>query len=449
MLPAGAHEGKHGFPNSKAEAWLQHSKGNAPRRTVMKHNFDSLFPRYTEFDPKVPVWRVTPEIDRTFHRFHSSSPFSPSGRYLALTRLAHEDRLPEPGDVAEIVVVDLETGKHRIVADTRGADTQLGAQAQWGADDTQLFFNDVDTETWMPFGVKMNPATGEKKRLEGTIYMVSPDGKWAASPCLRRISATQAGYGAIVPLETIRFNRGAVEDDGLFITDTETGRTRMLVSYKRIVDEAVPAIDVERYGPGGFYGFHVKWSPDGKRIMFVLRYKPDDAGYKPTLLTMNADGSNIRVAVPNTEWADKGGTHPNWQPDSEHVMMDLNIHKEGMRFVEALYDGSDLRTMTDAPGNSGHPTLHPNGKHILTDDYAKRNVFSDGTSPLLWFDLAAHTSETLVRILNTPPYTGPGRELRVDLHPAWDATFRYCAFNAVHDGTRRVHVADLSRLLEA
>jgi hypothetical protein len=55
-----------------------------------KRGLDGLFPRYDRFSPAVPVWCVTPNLDRVIHRFHLSSPFSPSGRYLGLTRLSRE-----------------------------------------------------------------------------------------------------------------------------------------------------------------------------------------------------------------------------------------------------------------------------------------------------------------------------------------------------------------------
>ncbi|MDH7570762.1 MAG: hypothetical protein QHJ73_14370, partial [Armatimonadota bacterium] len=147
---------------------------------------ENPFPPYTGFDPLAPVYCATPQLDGCFHRFFDTSPFSPSGRYLALTRLPFEDRLPRPGDTAEVVLVDLHTGESRVVAHTRGWDTQLGAQAQWGANDQQLFFNDMDTRRWRPFAVLTNPETGERRALEGTVYMASPDGRQLASPCLLR-----------------------------------------------------------------------------------------------------------------------------------------------------------------------------------------------------------------------------------------------------------------------
>jgi len=164
------------------------------------------------------------------HRFFNTSPISPSGRYAALTRLPFEDKYPSPGDIAEIVIVDLHTGEHRIVAETRGWDTQLGAQTQWGTGDNELYFNDLDPAGWQPYGVRMNPHTGETRRLEGTIYMISPDGTAAASACLRRIGATQAGYGVLVPPSHIPVNRGAPADDGVYVTDLTSGKASLLIS---------------------------------------------------------------------------------------------------------------------------------------------------------------------------------------------------------------------------
>ena len=69
------------------------------------------FPRYTDFNPLVPVRCVTPKLTGCFHRFFNTSPISPSGRYLAVTRLLHEDRLAAPDETAEVVLVDLPDGR--------------------------------------------------------------------------------------------------------------------------------------------------------------------------------------------------------------------------------------------------------------------------------------------------------------------------------------------------
>ncbi len=81
---------------------------------------DAVFPRYTEFPTEVPVWCLTPESTGYIHRFFDTSPVSPFGRYVALTRLPTEDHLPAPGTPASVEVVDLLNGTCRVVAETAG-----------------------------------------------------------------------------------------------------------------------------------------------------------------------------------------------------------------------------------------------------------------------------------------------------------------------------------------
>lgn len=414
---------------------------------MMNYSFDSIYPRYEQYSPRVPVWCITPDIDGAFHRFFDTSPISPSGRYAALTRMLKEDRLPKPGDIAEIILIDLETGENRVIAETCGWDTQLGAQVQWGKDDTQLFFNDLDLETWNAYGIVMDPVRGKKRKLEGTVYMVSSDGRYAISPCLLRTGATQAGYGVIVPQEYVPVNRDITEEDGIYITDVETGKARLLVSFKDIVRKALPPINMEQYGKGAFYGFHVKWNPRNDRIMFVIRYTRDRLKFIPQLVTMKADATDIRVAIPASEWS-KGGHHPNWLPDGENLL--INIKYDGkMRLAKARYDGSNYGLLINGVIGSGHPTLHPNGKIAITDSYVKEEVaFGDGTTPIRLMRVKEGTVENILRIRTEPAYSGPKVELRVDPHPAWDRSFKYIVFNACPEGKRKVFIADMKEYLD-
>lgn len=441
----------------------------------MKHIISPHFPKYEKYDPKVPVWCVTPSLGRTIHRFFDTSPFSPSGRYLGLTRLPFEDRLPAPGDVAEIVLVDLMNGQEQVVAETYGWDTQLGAQVQWGATDNELLFNDVDAQKWEAFGVVLDPSTGSKRRLDGTVYMVTRDGKWAISPSLLRIGATQPGYGVHVPVEHIPRYRNVSSTDGIYITDITSGKSRLLVSLKEIVEAIESSLRSQNSADGEFFAFHVKWNNKSDRLMMVLRWLPFDqpASMRSQVVTMNADGSGISIAIPAEAWS-MGGHHPNWCPDGESVMMNLKVHRSlssrvysqlpmnlrssaqrllkyrdnGMRLVRARYDGNGLQAMHDAVIGTGHPTMHPNGRQILTDAYLNEPyAHRDGTTPIRLIDIDAGIELELVRINTNPSFKGPRNELRVDAHPAWDYQFQRIAFNAWADGTRRVYVADLKSVL--
>ena len=408
-------------------------------------NVSGKYPSYNQFDPKVPVWCVTPDEGRTIHRFFDTSPFSPSGRYMALFRLPFEDRNPLPGEEGQVILLDLVERTERTVAKTCGWEPQVGAHVQWGKADSELFFNDVDTVGWKPYGVKLNPFTGERRKLDGCVFMISPDGKFAATTCPIRARRTQLGYGVVLPDEFVPRNEEIAEDDGLYITHTDTGKCFLLVSIKDIIEKARPEFDMDEYANGEFYGFQCKWNPQGSRLLFVLRWlSKDGKDRKLHVITMKNDGTDIHVAIPAREWA-KGGHHINWCPDGEYISMNLNIDGNGMRFIKVKYDGTDLHKILNHVVGSGHPTVHPDGKHILTDSYTGESVaFGDGSIPIRLIQTETGEERVLVRMRTQTPYD---ETLRVDPHPAWDRSFKRIALNGYSDGTRRVYVADLSTLV--
>lgn len=418
---------------------------------------NAIFPRYRDFDPKVPVWCVTPDRSGCIHRFFDTSPISPSGRYLAVFQLPREDRQPKPGESGNVCVVDLVAGTNRVVAETCGWEPQMGANINWGASDHELFFNDVNIKTWKPFAWKLDPLTGERQRMEGTVYHASPDGRWLISANMRTMGKTQPGYGVCVPKDTVRRNVGPVEDDGFYLTETSTGKSRLLVSTADLltqVDLPVLIDDPNRYE---IYGFHSKFNPQSDRLMLSLRWFPasnrlrwnmfeaDFSAVRYAWVTMGLDGEAKRCAVGPEQW-EKGGHHATWFPDGKRISMNLNMDRDGMRFVQVNADGSELRKMLDHTPGSGHPTVYPDGRHLLTDTYTwEKTSFGDGSVPLRWVDLKTGHEEAVVRINTQQPSKDP--VMRVDPHPAWDRTWRYVTFNAFVNGTRRVFVADMKDLI--
>jgi len=407
------------------------------------------FPRYTDHDPQVPVWCVTPGVGRCIHRFFDTPPFSPSGRYLAVLRLPFEDRLPAPGDTAEVVLVDLAEGGERVVATTAGWETQLGANLNWGPDDHTLLFNDVDTDAWTPQLVRLDPLTGKREQTPGGIYQASPDGTWCSSSSMERMRRTQFGYGVMLPDDRVPRNIGAPDDDGLFITHTETGERKLVFS---LADAAklIPELDGVDLADWEIHGFHSKWNAAGDRLIFTVRRflktdrEPWDMigkGLRFDVFTLRPDGSDPHNAVPAVAWAN-GGHHINFFPDGEHLSMNLKAFGDGLRFFQVRCDGWGLRPMLYHTPGSGHPTVHPDGRHILTDTYAHEpTACGDGSVPLRWVDRQTGDETVLVRIhARVGDHAGP---LRVDPHPAWDRAWRYVAFNGVTTNTRRVFVMDM------
>ncbi|MEM1026920.1 MAG: hypothetical protein AAGJ38_02455 [Planctomycetota bacterium] len=418
--------------------------------TLTAEHLDRLFPRLpavADEQPATPAWVVTPDRPPTWHRFFDTSPISPSGCFVAVTQVDDDTVVPKPGDAARVVLVDLESGESRAVAETRGWDTQLGAQVQWGVDDHQLLFNDMDPEAWKPFGRCVDPATDQSRRLSGTIYMANRAGTLAASPCLKRIGLTQGGYGVHVPESFVPRNVGLPKDDGVTLTDLVTGESKLAISIAQLVEPHRAKLEaVIGDHAGSYYTFHVKWSHGDTRLMVVVRFlfsDPEAVGRKhmPFLFTCLPDGRDSRLVVPADSWALRGGHHPDWCPDGR-VLMNLNMPgRDGLSFVTVNADGTDLRIEADGVPGSGHPTMHPDGKHILTDAYLHELDGDGATAPLRWVDANASRESVLRFVVAEPIEAGPQRLWRVDQHPAWDRTFRWVTFNCIFEGVRSVAIS--------
>ncbi len=333
----------------------------------------------------------------------------------------------------------------------------MGANVNWGGSDHELFFNDVDTETWTPFAWKLDPLSGSRQRMEGTVYHASPDGRWLVSANLTTSRRTQPGYGVVVPDEMVRRNVGPADDDGFYLTDTRTGRRRMLTSIRQMLELANPPVLIDEPGRQAIYGFHSKFNPQGDRLMLSLRwfeaqdepvwnaFKREDLLVCFAWVTLPVSGGPQHCAVGPEQW-EKGGHHATWFPDGRRISMNLNIDLDRLRFVQVNADGSGLRKMRDDVVGSGHPTVHADGRHVLTDTYTwEKTSFGDGTVPLRWIDLKTGEEEVVVRINTQQPCVESA--LRVDPHPAWDRSWRYVTFNAYVGGTRRVFIADMAQML--
>jgi hypothetical protein len=414
-------------------------------------NFFARFPACTEFDAKVPIARIA--TGRIIHRFFDTSPISPSGRYVGLFRLPQEVRTPKPGEVGDVVVVDLHTGKERVVAQSRGWEMQMGANVQWGKTDADLFFNDVDPATWTPFAVQLDPATGKSRRIDGTVFTVSPDGTKLTSYNLIASRKIQVGYGVVLPEEKTRRNVGPVDDDGLFMTDLASGKTTMIASIRDIYERAAPKLEIPNAEKCEFYCFQIRWNPQGTRVMAFLRWHdptaPKGGPRLLTLVTMKGDGSDIRLAVTPKQYA-RGGHHPMWAPDGENITINLNVRDgtKDLDIVSVRYDGANLRSIF--PVGSGHPSLHPKLPFMVTDAYTHEPLArGDGTVPLRLLDLRDKTEVALAHVLARRSDSAKlSTEFRIDQHPVWDASGRFITFNGVHEDTRAVYIADVGEWLE-
>ncbi|HMR34240.1 MAG TPA: hypothetical protein PKA13_23915 [Geminicoccaceae bacterium] len=398
-------------------------------------------------DSAVPIACVTPPCGDFMHSFFDVCPWSASGRYLAVTRLPFVWRYPAPGDLAEVCVIDLERRSLRVVHRTDGWALQLGAHLHWHPkDDRFLFCNERGAGAGA--AVRIDLETGELRRYDAPIYTIAPDGGWALSPALDLINASQQGYGVPEPLwRRRRLVPGAVGGEGLHRLDLETGRAELMLS----IAELVRPLPAAARGPGATtYLFHVKIAPDGGRVFQVLRSRglPDrPAAWRSSIVTFEPGGGDLRLALPHQDW-DRGGHHPSWLPDGRRILMNLAAEDGGgLRFVSFAWDGSDRRELPGGRRGSGHPSIEPTGRLLVTDAYLNEGFDApDGLAPLRGVSLPDGSERLLAALDCGPPDL---RARRIDPHPVWSRCGRRLAVNACLGGRRQVLLAEMGGLLDA
>jgi len=400
-------------------------------------------------DSNFPVTIVTPEDGYFIHNFFDVRPWSPSERLLACLKLPFQDRTPGPEDEAVVCVIDLEKSEILNIAPTKGWGLQVGAHICWGPTDELLYFNDKDGSD--VFAVEYNLKTGISRRLSGPVYQIATDGSALYGPSLALINHSQNGYGATIdPGFNCAPALGASDAEGLWRTDVKHNARGLLFSLRQAY-ELLP--DKHSFEGGRFIFFHTKLNRQNNRIMQVVRCIFDDGRPENRfIVTMDMDGNDARIALPFELWLPQSH-HPEWHPDGEHILMNLNLNV--MRFSLFNYDGTDLRILCPSIRGGGHPSFSLDGRYILTDAYTSETWFvRDNKVPIRLVDVR---NESESAICYVPTFVqaehkdsiwknGNPNELRCDPHPVWNQRCTKVCFNAAPGARRQVLVADVADL---
>lgn len=390
-----------------------------------------------------PVQIITPPDAPYMHTFYDVSPFSPSGRYVVLSKLPYQYKNPPFGDEAEVCIIDLQEQTIRTVYATKAWAHQLGTNAQWGNDDRHVYTNDwIDGQAVC---VRIDIETGETKAYSGSMYHIAPDASAVVGFPPDVINVTQMGYGVPENPDNPPYSyKGTPDNFGLFRTDLAANEKSLILPLSNYKEEYA-----QQLGEGGtVYLFHTKYNPQGTRIMQVGRcLKPNERDWNPSIYTFDPNGKNFSKAIGHEQW-NQGGNHPNWHPDGTRIIMNLYPKKElgtnDYCFVVFNQDGTDMKRLSKHSGG-GHPSVTSDTKWLVTDAYTRQKQFvnEQGEVKIRLIDLVADEEEAICYVY-TPPLHIYG-VLRNDPHPVWSRDYKQVLFCGTPQGKREVFIAHLEK----
>lgn len=379
---------------------------------------------------------VSDDYRHCFFGYYDKCPWDRSGEYLLCHRVAFVNRMPKPGESAEICLVACREKKTTTIGETTAWCWQQGSMLRWLENDAgrRIIHNDFREGKYVSVIIGLDGS--EQDVLPAPVYAVSKDGKQAVSVDFGRLHHGSRGYGYVAK-PYAGLCQLCPDDTGIYHMDLATGECRLVLSLAQI------AVHSGRSGSGEAFNYfnHLEFNPSGTRFVFLHRWfkrrKGGSRGQEFTrMFTAKPDGSDIYLL------ADYGMvSHFTWR-DDRHLLAWANHDAAGRRYYLFEDQTENVEIVgEDVLTEDGHPSYSPNGRWILTDTYPNR----EGLRTLILYDTREARRYDVGRYYSPVRFRGP---LRCDLHPRWSPDGGRVCFDSIHRGRRGVFVMDVAERCE-
>lgn len=382
----------------------------------------------------VPVKRISPGDGHYFFGYYDLQPYN-SDETLHLThKTSFRDRLQTKNDSAEIGIIDMRSGKYEKIDTTYAWNFQQGAMLQWNPKqaDREIIYNSKKDGEYC--GVVMDIHTGVKRYLDRPVANVSRDGKYAIGINMARLYNFRPGYGYASPEDPFYYKNHSSED-GVFIIDMETGRSKLVLSMQEIWDFS-----------GKYFAKdekmiinHITFNTDGSRFLALVRnFPPKGSGHQTAIITANRDGSDMYLL------SDYGFQSHYWWLNEKEVIF-FSDGKE----LPCSKGRANNYILTDKTHNGimqadgffdqdNHMSFNADNTIMITDTYPHL----DGFQTLRIYSPEKNTVVDLGRFYAMPYSVG---DVRCDLHPRWNRSNNGITFDATHESFRGIYKMDLGK----
>lgn len=383
----------------------------------------------------VPVRTITRGPQHHWFAYYDKLQFDPTIRYCLGNAVDFEHRSPTADDSIEVGMVDLEDDDRWIpLGRTQSWGWQQGCMLQWvpGSEST-IIYNDRQEDR---FVAQLQDAhNGNKTTLEHAIYSLSPVGKYAVTTDFRRINDLRPGYG-YAGLPDPWADQTTPRQVGIQRIDLETGDVKMLVSLEDIVDVPYPG----GFGDGKHWFNHLLVSPDGKRTIFLHRWRTTPRRWATRMFTIGLDGSGLREINPGAGMV----SHFIWR-DPNHILAWSTHPSAGNAFylMEDADGGSIEAVGADVMQRDGHCTYLPGNEWIVNDTYPQG---PERLQEVYLYHVPSGRRVSLGGFHSPKQYSG---EWRCDTHPRHSPDGRWLCIDSPHTGEgRQMHLLDISGIVE-
>jgi hypothetical protein len=355
----------------------------------------------------------------TFFGYYGVSPDNARGDILFLA-VSNEKVRGSLHESARIMLKD-RNGMVSELAKTPAWNWQQGCMLNWlGASLDQVIYNDYEESSDRYCARILDVRSGACKTISRPIFHVSDRGDFALSLSFERLAVMRPDYGY--------FNRAIDEkgllpedEDGIWLIDLVKDESRLIISLDQLKNlNYVSSMEGAMHKVN-----HLEFAPDGKRFMFLHRWK-GPMGRFMRLLTANYDGSDLVVLN-----GDVMTSHSCWLTSKQILSY---CEYKGHRGYFAFTDKSSKVELysKQMPSEDGHPSILNNGMGIVCDTYPGKSRISK----LIMVNQETGNKRILLKAYQPFKYA---KEMRVDMHPKVGSSGKTIFIESGHTGCRRLY----------
>ena len=377
-----------------------------------------------------PVRQLTRGPKHHWFGYYDKLEFDPTSRLALGMEVDFEHRSPAPDDLIKVGMVDTGDKDTWIeLGQTRAWNWQQGCMLQWlpGSKD-EVLWNDREGDQYVCH--ILNVRTRRRRTIGSAIYALSPDSKWAVTCDFRRLNHSRPGYGYAGISDPNREVQ-TPDDVGIWKVDLATGKKQLIVSIADAAKIPFPG----GYSKGAKHWFnHLLVSPDGRRFIFLHRWRGDKEGtsFSTRMFTAASDGKDLHILDPHGKTS-----HFIWR-DPQHVLAWAWHPSHGEKFYLFRDQTNQVEVVApDLMPLNGHCTYLPGNRWILNDTYPDKERLQH----VYLYDTQSQTRHPLGDFHSPTGYTG---EWRCDTHPRFSPDGRKAVIDSPHNGGRQLYLIDIS-----
>lgn len=382
-------------------------------------------------DKFIQMEKISPDDEwYYFYGYYDNLAFHPEKPLHLCHRVPFMDRLPRKEDVCQLGVLDMNTREFTKLAETNAWNFQQGAMLMWNpANYDEIIYNVFESGKYQA-AIK-NIKTGEIRFTDRPVANVSSDGKWGLSLNMNRIYDFRPGYG-YCNIEDPWKNVNAPEEDGVFLINMETGKSRQIISYAQLAE-------IYNYKEGRKKDWkitinHITFNRESNRFLFLVRYFPEEGKeWKTGLGTSDLQGNIYKLRdytyASHYYWGEQGTLLIYADCGAGDGLYELKDETQEYEIYDRSMFFEDI-----------HCSYSPDRQWIIGDGYQDENEYR----PLYLYNIESGKGMVIGRFYS--PRTDC-TDIRCDLHCRWNLDGTGISMDSIHEGRRGVYLADLKKAM--